>query len=361
MTRRALLLSAYDAGSHRRWRRFIVEHVDAFDWTVATLPPRHFSWRYRGNALSWGLGDLPRGPFDLVLATSVTNLSALLGLRPDLHTARKVVYAHENQFVYPSRTRSSLDPHLALQEVLTASAADSVLFNSEWNRASFLRGADDFLSSMPDAVPAGVVAAIEAKSEVVPVPVEIAGPAERRTAREPLRIVWNHRWEHDKGPDDLLSVIRGLKRRGAAFELVLLGQRFRQIPDALEQLEAEFGDVLVQWGYVASRAAYVEHLRACDVVLSTAHHEFQGLAVLEAMMVGCKACVPDALAYPEYVPDDQRWPAGDIEAATEMLAEWCAEPTRLAKLTEPTLDRFRADSLAHAYRSALGAQRKLSS
>ena len=52
-----LLLSAYDAMSHRYWRQGVVENLDQHDWTVLSLPPRHFSWRVRGSSLSWAYGE----------------------------------------------------------------------------------------------------------------------------------------------------------------------------------------------------------------------------------------------------------------------------------------------------------------
>src|SRR5690606_31607509 len=54
---RILLLSAYDADSHRRWREGLVRELPQHAWTVLALPPRHFSWRIRGNALSWAFGE----------------------------------------------------------------------------------------------------------------------------------------------------------------------------------------------------------------------------------------------------------------------------------------------------------------
>ena len=42
----------------------------------------------------------------------------------------------------------------------------------------------------------------------------------------------------------------------------------------------------------------------CDWVLSTARHEFVGMAVTEALVAGCLPWLPSRLAYPELVPDD---------------------------------------------------------
>ena len=48
-----LLLSAYDAQSHKRWRTGLVAQFPEYQWTVLSLAARFFSWRLRGNAYSW--------------------------------------------------------------------------------------------------------------------------------------------------------------------------------------------------------------------------------------------------------------------------------------------------------------------
>jgi glycosyltransferase involved in cell wall biosynthesis len=72
-----------------------------------------------------------------------------------------------------------------------------------------------------------------------------------------------------------------------------------------------------EWGTVESGTAYRQLLRQSHVVLSTALHEFQGLAVLEAAASGCVPLVPDRLAYPEFIPDDCRYPSFPEDSARE--------------------------------------------
>lgn len=360
---RALILSAYDAGSHARWRRTVVDLFPDIEWHVETLPPRFFRWRYRGNALTWGLGDFPDGDYDLVVATSATNFASLLGLRPELASAHKVVYFHENQFIYPTRDNGGVDGNFALQEILTASCADRVVFNSEFNRSSYLSGAREFLGRLPDGVPRETVDEIESKSLVIPVPIELpieltVEPASSRPRRAgPLRIVWNHRWEHDKGPELLRDAVAELQTRTRAFELSVVGQRFRDTPPSLVELEKLAARSIRRWGFVEERSDYLELLRDSDVVLSTAHHEFQGLAVLEAMMSGCRALVPDALVYPEYVPAEDRYDVSG-ESATAIatrLVEW-AEEAAAGSFRAPTYDlsRFGRTALTPGYAEAFG-------
>ena len=101
---RILLLSAYDADSHIYWRKGLVAHLPEHQWTVLTLPGRYFSWRMRGNSMSWAFSEYETlsQPYDLVIATSMTDLSALRGFVPSLANTPTLVYFHENQFAYPS-------------------------------------------------------------------------------------------------------------------------------------------------------------------------------------------------------------------------------------------------------------------
>ncbi len=43
MTQRILLLSAYDAASHQRWREQLVTMLPDYHWQTLALPPDSFS------------------------------------------------------------------------------------------------------------------------------------------------------------------------------------------------------------------------------------------------------------------------------------------------------------------------------
>ena len=58
------------------------------------------------------------------------------------------------------------------------------------------------------------------------------------------------------------------------------------------------------FGYVNSRHEYHTLLQSSDLVLSTALHDFQGLAIQEACLAGCSPITPRALVYPEYIPEN---------------------------------------------------------
>lgn len=351
---RVLCLSAYEAASHRLWRERLGRGLPDYHWQALALPARHFRWRIRGNPLSWyDAPELQQAP-DLVLATSMVDLAVVRGLNRGIAAAPTVVYFHENQFAYPEQQERVASNEPKVVNLYTALAADQVLFNSEWNRRSFLEGARELLRRMPDRKPETAVATIEARSRVVPVPI----PDERFTALQrdwPAvpHLLWNHRWEYDKGPERLLALLRALRGRGQPFRLSLVGEGFRQAPEAFAHIREEFAGELVNLGYMESREAYDRLLEEADMVLSTALHDFQGLAVQEAMAAGCVPIVPDRLAYPEYVPADFRYPSREApelegQAAAERLMAVLAEPRPGPETLMP--ERYRRTRVIPEYR-----------
>lgn len=357
---RLLCLSAYEAASHRQWRERLAGALTEFDWRTLTLPARHFRWRIRGNPLSWYDAPELQEPPDLVLATSMVDLAVVRGLNRGLAAAPTVVYFHENQFAYPERRERVASNEPRVVNLYTALAADRVLFNSEWNRRSFLEGARALLKRMPDRKPKTALATIEARSQVVPVPVPdaafTAGPQDWPAVPH---LVWNHRWEYDKGPDRLLALLRGLRQHGQAFRLSLVGEGFRNAPEAFARIKEEFAGQLVNLGYMTSREAYDELLRGADMVLSTALHDFQGLAVQEAMAAGCVPIVPDRLAYPEYVPAALRYasheadPEREGQAAAERISAVLAGPRPGPEALMP--ERHRLSRVVPKYRHLLAS------
>jgi glycosyltransferase involved in cell wall biosynthesis len=363
---KALLLSAYDAGSHRAWRENLSAMLPQISWTTLTLPPRYFSWRVRGNSLSWAFKQRATltDHYDFLLCTSMTDLSALRGFVPPLGRLPTLVYCHENQFAYPE---NPLTPAVNLVEpqvlsLYTALCADRLVFNSAWNRDSFLQGVAALLRRLPDEVPAGLPERL-ARSVVLPVPLEAALWQPRRAAEEPdvLSIVWNHRWEFDKGPALLLAIVEALMRQRVRFRLHLLGQRFRQTPPEFGELQAR----LAQWhattgirpghtDFVAAPPEYHRLLAGSDVVLSTALHDFQGLALQEASALGCAALAPARLVYPEYLAPGQLYQghgavAEQAASAAARLADWAQRKAAGLPLPVADVRQFHPDTLRPGY------------
>lgn len=360
---RVLLLSAYDAASHRRWREGLVRYLGDYRWTVLTLPPRNFAWRSRGNALTWACGEREKlsRDFDLVLATSMTDLASLRGMVPPLAKTPSVAYFHENQFAYPEQADRREYLNYKLTNLYTALAADRVLFNSVFNRDSFLEGIRGMLGLMPDGVPPGVSDLIGGKSEVLPVPLdqECFVPGPDTPGEGPLQIVWNHRWEHDKAPERFFLALEKLMDLGLAFKVHILGERFRRAPSVFDRSRDRFGSRMGEYGYIEEVDHYRRVLSRSDVVVSTALHDFQGLSVMDAVAAGCFPVVPDRLAYREFFPKACRYeslpddPEGEAAVLAGRLESLCSSPEKSRSLPVPDLGHLSWANLGARYREIL--------
>jgi glycosyltransferase involved in cell wall biosynthesis len=322
--RRWLILEPYYGGSHRQLVDGIVDRIGG-DPVVWTLPARKWKWRMRGASLAFARrADEEKPEIDAVFASSMVNLAEWRGIVPPaLRDLPVTVYFHENQLAYPVQHFDRRDHHFAWSNVHTALAADRVLWNSAFNRDSFLHALRGLVRKMPDARPEWVADAISARSEVLPVPIDVAAIERVRTGvpprSGPCHIVWNHRWEFDKGPDLLLGAVRILVASGLPFTMSVLGQSFREGPDEFAVIRELLGDRARHFGFLPGREPYLKCLASADVALSTARHEFQGLAVLEAAAAGAVPLVPDRLAYPEIWPEAWRW--ADEAALARLLLD----------------------------------------
>lgn len=313
-----LAFEPFDAGSHRAVRESIERHSQ-HHWTWFTRPGRFWKWRMRLSAVEL-LGQADDdgaldASIDAIFMTSLMSAADLRAMLPvHVRNVPIILYMHENQAAYPEGRTSPLSAERDLQFPLTnltsVLAADRVIWNSAWNRDSFLDGIEQVLRFGPDVkVPDDLRSRIEGKSVVIWPPVE--PPPERmaqlreRSSDGTIRVAWPHRWEHDKGPDELLAIARE-HTESLNLRWTILGEQYRQTPDAMKSFEREFRGRIDHMGYEPDRERYWQHLARCDWVLSTARHEFFGIAVVEAMLAGCLPWLPERLSYRELLPASAR-------------------------------------------------------
>ena len=291
--------------------------ADSCELNAIELPARHFSWRHQGSALSLFCEPYRsqlRQDYDLLLTSSVCNLCQLRGLAPQLTGLTNLVYFHENQFAFPSQQDKSAQRSMQITEVYTALAADRIAFNSSYNLESFLRGAVKLLKQLPERLPSHILQGIEAKATILPVPLEegTLGRAPPRAAAppeadQPTRILWNHRWEADKGLEILLAIAALAKQQALPLCFVITGPRHQQSAKTFTEACQKLAAKIQFEAFSEDRHVYLRQVASCHLVLSTAKHEFQGLSIMEAARLGLTPIVPDALAYPEYIPDPWRY------------------------------------------------------
>lgn len=325
MTRlRILALEPYYGGSHRAVLDGLVDRIDA-DWTLLTLPPRKWKWRMRGAAITMAAeARAVEGPFDLIFASTFVNLAEFRGLAgAAIASVPAIVYFHENQLVYPNRHTAEWDYQFPLTNITTALSAERCVFNTRWNLDAFLEAIPGFIREFPDHHPTGLAETIAEKSLVLAPPFDpapfdaVLGPGGAQSApRGPrCRIVWPHRWEHDKNPAEFFSAVVRLAREGLDFEVAVAGQSFRETDALMREAASALGERLVHCGEPATREEYAALLASADVAVSTAINEFFGLAMIEGCYAGCTPLVPDRLAYPELYGAGERYGTGDELAA----------------------------------------------
>ncbi|MBN1586947.1 MAG: DUF3524 domain-containing protein [Candidatus Omnitrophica bacterium] len=349
-----LFIEPFYGASHRALVDGLRERLD-LPSALLSLPPWKWKWRMRAAAPVFHLTEPAlEHEYDVLFASSFLNLAELLGLRPNLRRARKILYFHENQVIYPTLEDSERDYHYIMTQITSALAADQVLFNSEFNRSTFLDGIRTFLKRMPKPRPDTAPDIIAAKSQVFRVPIE-APPASQAwpdSAKAPM-ILWNHRWEHDKNPEDFFLLIRQLKASGTPFRLAVIGESYRYAPEVFGQAEKEFADEIAYWGWRESREEYWSVLHESQVVLSTAHQEFQGLSVMEAVTCACIPLLPKRLVYPEIYPEEFLYssPGDALRKLRAMLAS--PEQFDTETLRSNILDDFSWDLWLERYRDII--------
>lgn len=245
--------------------------------------------------------------FDVLFCTDMLNVAEFRGLcTAEIRALPTIVYFHENQLTYPNRQESDRDLHFAFTNMTTALAADRVWFNSAFHRDDFLAAVDRLIDRMPDCQPRGVADSIREKSEVHSPGVD-AFPARTARAPGPLRILWVSRWEHDKNPQTFFDALGLLVDRGCDFRVSVLGESFGRVPACFDTARKRLANHVEHWGFLPTQADYHKTLSAADVVVSTANHEFFGIAVLEAVAAGCFPLVPRRLAYPEILGETSKF------------------------------------------------------
>ena len=301
MVMNVLLVEPWFGGSHRAWAEGFQRH-SGHDITLLTLPDQAWKWRMRGSAIT--LADQVVARPDIVIASSLLDVASFLGqARAILAEVPVVLYMHENQLTYPLPDGAQRDMGLAFINWSSMVAADRVVFNSEFHQADWFEAVPTMLQSHPEPRHLDRLEAVESKSSVLPVGVELDwldGDALAKT--DPPLIVWNQRWEHDKDPGTLAWALAELAKDDLDFRVAVCGEAaFGRVPSALEGLPDVLGDRLVHHGF-AARDDYESILRAASVVVSTARHEFFGVAVVEAMAARARPVFPNRLSYPGLVP-----------------------------------------------------------
>lgn len=311
------LIEPFHSGSHASWAE---EYAASSRHQVEllTLPGRHWKWRMHGGAVTLArqFMELDFVP-DLLLVSDMLDLTTFLALtRKKTAGLPTALYFHENQLSYPWSPEDAdvvqkRDAHYAFINYTSALAADALLFNSAYHRDAFHGQLPDFLNSFPDQKELASLPALRSKSSVLPLGLDLRRldpfrPAEERSAARPPLILWNHRWEYDKNPEQFFQVLYRLQDEGLDFEVALLGESYRKYPPIFSDARQRLGDRIIQFGYAESFADYARWLWRADILPVTSCHDFFGASVVQAIYCGCTPLLPNRLAYPEHLSAEMR-------------------------------------------------------
>jgi glycosyltransferase involved in cell wall biosynthesis len=346
---RVLVLEPYYGGSHKTFLTQIARLPFAF--TFLTFPARKWKWRMRLSAPIYAQKLHEQGRrYDRILCSTFVDVAAFRGLAPSwVREVPILTYFHENQFAYPVQVEEERDFHFALTNMTTSLASDVLAFNSAYNLESFLAGIEELQKKSYDLKLEDSVGRIRDKAQILPPAIDFSLIDEGEAHEEegvPV-ILWNHRWEHDKNPEDFFEALFALDREGIDFRLIVLGQSFRDIPPVFTEARRRLANRIVHFGYAPSWKEYAHWLRQGDIVVSTANHEFFGMAVLEAVRAGCRPLLPKRLSYPELFPTVFLYQEGEL---LPRLKELLSAKRRLSGVESRELtERFSWDYLESLY------------
>jgi len=307
------LIEPFHTGSHAAWACEYAR-CSRHDVELLTLSGRHWKWRMHGGAVTLARRFLESdGKPDLLLASDMLDLTTFLALtRKKSAALPTALYFHENQLTYPwSPTDADpvqqRDAHYAFINTTSALAADAVLFNSRYHRQTFIGELPAFLKGFPDENELESLSHIEAKSAILPLGLDLQRldshrPTETKEAGAPPLILWNHRWEYDKNPEEFFAALYSLQEEGLRFEVAILGESYRKFPKVFTEARQRLGKRIVHFGYAENFADYARWLWRADILPVTSSHDFFGVSVVQAIYCRCAPLLPQRLAYPEHLP-----------------------------------------------------------
>ncbi|MFK7810130.1 MAG: DUF3524 domain-containing protein [Saprospiraceae bacterium] len=304
------LIEPFFTGSHKTWAEGYQQHSQ-HDVDILSLPGKHWKWRMHGAAITLAKQFLETDKtYDFILATDLLDLTTFLAL-----TRRKTkdtpvgIYFHENQLTYPwsptdPDVKLKRDNHYAFIQYGSALAADQVYFNSIYHKDSFLNALPKFLKQFPDFKTLDQLAALENKSQVLHLGLDLSFFDNHKVDRRdgPPVLLWNHRWEYDKNPKAFFNALSKLKKEQIEFRLIVLGESYKKSPDVFKTIQQTFDKELLHFGYATDRADYARLLWQSDILPVTSIQDFFGGSIVEAIYTGCIPLLPNRLAYPEHLP-----------------------------------------------------------
>lgn len=309
-----LLLESFYTSSHKHWVDGLISH-SSHNIQLLSLPGRHWKWRmhHAGKYFAFEVAKL-KSSFDLILCSDMMNVAEFRGILSGLGPQQSwfnrvaiVTYFHENQITYPWSVDDpdpnlKRDNHYGWINYVSCLSSDYLLFNSDYHKSSFINALPAFLKQFPHVPQDDFIDSISKKATVIPIALNLNMliQAEKSKNKKPV-ILWNHRWEFDKNPEQFFKTLIHLKSEKYEFEVIVAGEKYKSYPKIFDEAKKELSDRIIHFGFAQDRKKYEELLLKSDILPVTSNQDFFGISAIEAIAAGCAPLLPNRLAFPEHL------------------------------------------------------------
>jgi glycosyltransferase involved in cell wall biosynthesis len=303
-----LYIEPYYAQSHQQWIESY-QHYSQHTVDILHISGRKWKWRIHGGAitLAYDFLNCAKKP-DLILCSDMLNLPVFQSICQDKTKDIPVVmYFHENQISYPwspndNDIELNRDFHYYFINYTSSLVSCWNLFNSQYHKCDYFSGLRKYLKKMPDYRNEHTVNEISNKSSVLYLGCDLKKfdlPDKKSPDNKRPIILWNHRWEFDKNPELFFDTVIRLKKDGVEFSLVVLGEKFRFVPDIFSDAVEILRDEIIHIGYCESFHEYRDWLWKADIIPVTSIQDFFGISIVEAVYCHTLPLLPKRLSYVE--------------------------------------------------------------
>lgn len=337
-----LYADSHYEGAHRDWIDSYAAHSQ-HHITLLTMPGGDWRWRIQGGAVHLANQFLSKRdslpPIDLILLNGMVSAPVFLTrTRPYLSDLPLAIYIQENQLNYPQE--EYLWSNGAVVQVMSAYAADAVLFNGAYLKHDFLASLQKFLEERRDYAE-DIYEHVEARADVLLRGINLKerfGDTIVSAPQKPITFLWNHRWAYEKGIEDFATALRQLHAKNIPFRVILAGNVLDKA-DLRESLLQELGERVILSGLLTGES-YAEALRKADMMVACSKNEPLGVSMLEAIYMGCLPLMPAQGSFPVILPSEHHdlLYDGSIEQLISRMQQFA-----LAPFTRPELVKIAAE------------------
>ena len=305
-----LYVEPFYSGAHKQW-------IDSYQKKskhkikILSHSGSHWKWRMHGAAISLSKEFLNlKDSFDLIIVSDMLNLPLFKVLcQSKIKKTKIIIYFHENQISYPLSDNNldkklNRDLHYAFINYSSSFVSNWNLFNSQYHLDSYIDGLEKYLKKMPDFKNLETIDKIKNKSSVLHIGCDLNNMKTKikKTNNTPI-ILWNHRWEYDKNPEDFFHVLYKIKDKGLKFKVVVLGKKYSEYPSIFDEAKIKLSSEILYFGFCESHKEYVSWLNKADIIPVTSNQDFFGISIVEAIHMNNFPILPNRLSYRELLDD----------------------------------------------------------